>query len=84
FPGLKGEVLVHALAQRGVYVSTGSACSSRRRTGARVLKAMGLDDRRADGTLRLSLSAATTEEDVTEAAARIAAVAHELREFAVF
>ena len=34
FPGLRGEVLVHALAERGVYVSTGSACSSRRRMGA--------------------------------------------------
>ncbi len=33
FPGLRGEVLVHALAERGVYVSTGSACSSRRRIG---------------------------------------------------
>lgn len=83
FPGLKGEVLVHALAERGVYVSTGSACSSRRRMGARVLKAVGLDDPHADGTLRLSLAATTTRQEVEEAAERIAAVVQELREFAL-
>lgn len=82
FPGLRGEVLVHALAERGVYVSTGSACSSRRRKGARVLKALGLDEARVEGTIRLSLSAATTREEVEEAARRIAQVALELREFA--
>jgi len=82
FPGLRGEVLVHALAERGVYVSTGSACSSRRRKGQRVLKALGLDERRAEGTIRLSLSRLTTAEEVEEAARRIAAVALELREFA--
>lgn len=82
FPGLKGEVLVHALAERGVYISTGSACSSRRRMGARVLKAVGLDERHADGTLRLSFAATTTVQDVEEAAVRIGAVVQELREFA--
>lgn len=82
FPGLKGEVLVHALAERGVYISTGSACSSRRRMGARVLKAVGLDERHADGTLRLSFAATTTVQDVEQAAVRIGAVVQELREFA--
>lgn len=81
FPGLRGEVLVHALAERGVYVSTGSACSSRRRKEARVLKALGLDERRTEGTIRLSLSRWTTREEIEEAARRIAAVALELREF---
>lgn len=83
FLGLRGEVLVHALAEKGVYVSTGSACSSRRRMGARALKALGLDERRTEGTIRLSLSVATTRDDIEEAARRIAAVALELHEFAL-
>lgn len=83
FPGLRGEVLVHALAERGVYVSTGSACSSRRRVGARVLHAIGLDERHADGTIRFSVGSTTTEQQVNTAAERIAAVIQELQEFAV-
>lgn len=83
FPGLKGEVLVHALAEQGVYVSTGSACSSRQRRRGRVLTAMGLDGRHAEGAIRFSVSALTTLDDIDRAAERIKAVVHELQEFAV-
>jgi len=80
FPGLKGEVLVHSLAEAGVYVSTGSACSSRRTGHSHVLTALGLPDAAAGGALRLSLSAWTTEADVEQAVDRIAAVVTELLE----
>ncbi|HLT57384.1 MAG TPA: cysteine desulfurase family protein [Limnochordales bacterium] len=80
FPGLKGEVLVHSLAEAGIYVSTGSACSSRRTGHSHVLTALGLADDVAGGALRLSLSRLTTEEDVDTAAAHIGTVAVELAE----
>jgi len=64
FPGLKGEILLHALEDEGVYVSTGSACSSRDRKLSHVLKALGADDRTADGSIRISISYLTTEEEI--------------------
>ncbi|HHY82381.1 MAG TPA: cysteine desulfurase [Clostridiales bacterium] len=66
FPGLKGEILLHALEEEGVYVSTGSACSSRERKLSHVLKAMGLDNRTAEGSIRISISYLTTTEEIDE------------------
>lgn len=70
FPGIKPEVLIHALEQKGVYVSTLSACSARRHQQSRVLLAMGLGTERASSSIRLSMSYANTEEEM-EAAVRI-------------
>lgn len=64
FPGLRGEILLHALEEEGVYVSTGSACSSRDKRFSHVLKAMGLDDSILEGSIRLSTSYLTTMEDI--------------------
>lgn len=64
FPGLRGEVLVHYLENSRVYVSTGSACSSRRRIASHVLEAMGVDPKAADGSIRISFSYLNTHEDV--------------------
>ena len=64
FPGLRGEILLHALEEKGVYVSTGSACSSREKKISHVLKALGLDDRTAEGSIRISLSYLTTPEEI--------------------
>lgn len=61
--GLKGEVLEHMLEDYGVYVGTGSACSSKNRH-SRVLKAVGYDDGVLDGVLRISFSGQTTLEEV--------------------
>lgn len=66
-PGLKGEVLVRALSERGVHLSTGSACSSRRRGASHVLTAMGVDRTALDGSLRVSLSYETTEDEIRQA-----------------
>ena len=80
FPGLKGEVLVHSLAETGIYVSTGSACSSRRTGLSHVLVALGLSEDVAGGALRFSLSALTTEGDIDAAAEKVCAVVLELAE----
>lgn len=64
FPGVRGEVLVHALAERGIFVSTGSACHSRRPVISHVLEAMRLDRRRAEGAVRISTSRDTRGEDI--------------------
>lgn len=63
FPGMKSEVLVHALEQHQIYVSTRSACSSGAELPSRVLHAMGYDDARAAHGIRLSYSLSQTLED---------------------
>lgn len=65
FPGIGGEIMVHFLEERGVYVSTTSACSSRHRTVSHVLLAMGLPEDEAACSIRLSLSRFTTQEEVS-------------------
>jgi len=67
FPGVKAEVLLHHLEDRGIYVSTGSACSSRKRVQSHVLKAMGLDAAEIDGAVRFSFSPSNTCDDVDAA-----------------
>ncbi|HBF4730533.1 TPA: aminotransferase class V-fold PLP-dependent enzyme, partial [Clostridioides difficile] len=66
FRGTKGEVLLHYLEQKGIYVSTGSACSSKKK-GSYVLNAIGLTNEEINGTIRFSLSDMNTEEEMLEA-----------------
>jgi cysteine desulfurase len=61
-PGWKSETLIHALAEREVYVSSGSACSKGR--ASRVLIACGLPREEVDSALRISFSRFTTAEDI--------------------
>lgn len=63
FRGVKGEVLLHYLEQKGIYVSTGSACSSKKK-GSHVLNEMNLAPVEIEGTIRFSLSDLNTEEDI--------------------
>ncbi|MFA7467558.1 MAG: cysteine desulfurase family protein [Desulfotomaculaceae bacterium] len=79
FPGLPGEVLVHSLEQHGIFVSTGSACSSRKKPGSHVLKAMGLSENLLMGAVRFSLSPVNTAEEIDYAVAKTLAVVRELR-----
>lgn len=64
FEGVRGEVLVHALEQEGVYVSTGSACSSRRQVTSHVLLALGEPEAWTEGAIRFSLSPETREAEI--------------------
>jgi cysteine desulfurase len=64
FCGVKGEVLLHALEEEGIYVSTGSACSSKKRGESHVLKAIGLKGDLLEGAIRFSLGIFNTEEDI--------------------
>ncbi len=64
FIPVKSEVLLHALEDKGIYVSAGSACSSNRKEKSHTLAAIGLDSKAQDCTLRFSLSKYTTEEEI--------------------
>ena len=64
FPGLKGEVLLHALEDKKIYVSTGSACHSRQDAPSHVLQAMKLNKRELESAIRISLSYQTTAQDL--------------------
>jgi cysteine desulfurase len=54
FKNIRGEVLVHYLERKGIYVSTGSACSSKVKSDNRILKSIGLNKEYVDGTIRIS------------------------------
>lgn len=54
FKKVRGEVLVHYLENQGIYVSTGSACSSKAKKDNRILKSINLDRDYLDGTIRIS------------------------------
>ena len=62
FTGYRSETLLHFLAQRGVFVSSGSACAKGK--GSHVLLAQGLPKNRVDSALRVSFSYQNTPEDV--------------------
>jgi cysteine desulfurase len=66
FPDLKAEVLLHHLEEKGIYVSTGSACSSRKDTRSHVLQAINVDKCYAEGAIRFSFSSLNTEQDVLD------------------
>lgn len=79
FPGIRGEVLVHLLEQEQIFVSTGSACSSRKKGGSRVLEAMGLSRQEIEGAVRFSFSEFNTEEEMLRTADAVAAAVNRLR-----
>ena len=63
FEGVKSEVLLHALASEGIYVSSGSACSSNHPGLSGTLKAIGVSPKLIDSTIRISLCRDNTEEE---------------------
>lgn len=78
FAGIKGEVLLHMLESEGIYVSTGSACSTHHK-GGHVQEAIGLDPLYTAGTIRVSSSEFNTPEEVDLLAAQIKAGVARLR-----
>ena len=64
FPNRSGESIMHRLDLKGICVSTGSACDSKETQISHVLKAIGLEEMLAKGTIRISLSKYNTEYDM--------------------
>lgn len=64
FPGYSGEALLHRLDLMGICVSTGSACNSAETQVSHVLKAIGLDEAEAKGTIRMSFGKDNVENDI--------------------
>ena len=71
FLGTRGEVLLHTLEQDGIFVSTGSACSSNKKGQSHVLGAMGLKHKEIEGAIRFSFSEFNTEEEMDYVADRV-------------
>ena len=71
FDGIKAEVLLHALEEKHVYVSSGSACSSNHPGISGTLKAIGVDKNLLDSTLRFSFSVNTTAGEIDYAIERL-------------
>jgi cysteine desulfurase len=65
FSGTRGEVILHTLEQDGIFVSTGSACSSNEASkDSHVLSSMGLNHKQIEGAIRFSLSEFNTKEEM--------------------
>ena len=71
FLGTRGEVLLHTLEQDGIFVSTGSACSSNKKGQSHVLGAMGLKHKEIEGAIRFSFSEFNTVEEMDYVADRV-------------
>ncbi|MCI8342790.1 MAG: cysteine desulfurase [Firmicutes bacterium] len=63
FDSLRAPVLLNALDEKGIVVSAGSACGSRKKSLSGVLKAMGLSDEEVEGSVRISFSRFSTMEE---------------------
>lgn len=81
FPGIRSEVLLHALEEKEIYVSAGSACSSNHPAVSGTLKSIGLDKEHYESTLRFSFSIETTEEEIDAAIEALKELVPVLRRF---
>lgn len=81
FKNIRSEVLLHALEDREIYVSSGSACSSNRPHVSGTLSAIGLSPEYRDGTLRFSFSVYNTKEEVDQVIAALEELVPMLRKF---
>lgn len=78
--GIKPEVFVHELEKHDIFVSTTSACSSKKKAPSKTLLAMGVDDRRAESGIRISLSFENTLEEIPTAISAMKKAIENLRE----
>lgn len=66
FNGIRSEVLLHALEEKKIYVSAGSACNSKKKGSSSVLAALGLSETRIEGAIRFSFCRYNTVEEAEE------------------
>jgi len=83
-PGMKGEVLLRQLESRGIYVSTGSACTSGNNRPSHVLGAMGLEKKTVEGALRFSFSLFNRYEEIDYTVDSLGAAVNKLKKMANF
>lgn len=79
--GIRSEVLLHALEDRGIYVSAGSACSSNKPQPSETLKAIGVEKDLLHSTIRFSFSVFTTEEEIQYTIQTLREIIPELRKY---
>ncbi|ABR48363.1 aminotransferase, class V [Alkaliphilus metalliredigens QYMF] len=79
FKGIRSEIMLHSLEQDGIYVSSGSACSSKKRGASHVLVAMGMKEALIDSAIRISLSHINTIEEIDYAILHMAKHTKDLR-----
>ncbi len=81
FLDTRGEVLLHYLEQNGIYVSTGSACSSNNKSKgkSRVLDAIGLSDKEIEGAIRFSFTYNNTKDEIDYVVKKLKASVDEIR-----
>ena len=81
FDGVRSEVLLHALEERGIYVSSGSACASSHPSEINTLLGIGLPKERQEGTIRFSFNEKNTKEEAEQALEALRAILPVLRRF---
>ena len=79
--GVRAEVLLHALEDKEIYVSAGSACSSNKPSVSHTLKSIGLKPEFLDATIRFSFCVETTEEEIDYAVNEMAALVPMLQKY---
>ena len=84
FRGTRGEVILHTLEQDGIYVSTGSACSSNKKGQSHVLEAMGQSSRDIEGAIRFSLGRLNSPDEVDTVVDAVAAAVKRFRRLGSF
>ena len=84
FEGTRGEVILHTLEQDGIYVSTGSACSSHKTGDSHVLSAMSMTHKEIEGAIRFSFSEFNTVEEMDEVIARTKTAVERFRRLGSF
>lgn len=81
FSGVRSEVLLHALEDKGVYISAGSACSSNKPAISETLKAMNIDKDLLGSTVRFSFSRFNTKEEIDYTLEQLKAMLPILRKY---
>ena len=79
--GVRAEVMLHTLEDRGIYVSSGSACATNKPSISATLKSIGLQTELLDSTIRFSMSVETTREDIDETLSVLREVIPQLRKY---
>ncbi len=81
FKDVRGEVLLHSLEEKEIFVSTGSACNSKSTKISYVINAMNTHKDYAEGTIRISLSVFNTKDEIDKAVAEISDSVSFLKKF---